>query len=901
VGDYTGAATPDIAVAGATVTAGMPNVAVIPDVSGLSSGTVSYSRGGPTPWGIGWLPDPPSLVVANTGNMAAAEPTHTVSVLRRSVTGGFGSSIEVFAGVTSDRVASLDFNRDGILDLIISGPAGSGLMSSQGFGDGTFQVPQNVSYGSGVVSWVASVDANRDGAPDVLYAVPAAAEIRRVLSNGGGGFNAPAVVASGFGEPCATGDVNRDGKADFIACNGNQVQAFLGSGDGAGSFVPGPSFTLAGPSNLRAITLGDWNRDAKLDIAISADTGVLRYLGVGDGSFTSATTLLSAHSIRGGAAADVNLDGLPDLIVTDEGTSPITGSSVQGVTVLPGNGLGGFGTPLLFPALDIPGVLAVADVNRDGKPDLIGKNSFTVPPEQQSLSVLLGDGVGDFGARTDYAAGSSPLGFALGDFNRDGRVDVAGSGNGAIGTTAQGVVSILRNAAPGSFGTLGARTDYANVGVAVAGIARGDVDRDGRMDAVMVGTIAGAPYLGTLHGDGVGGFLGGSIVPLTGVDPRSVVLGDLNRDDRIDAVIGNGNSANFYVCLGTGSTFGAPGARITGNPPIHVAIGDFNRDGILDVITANPSFQDISILTGAGDGTFSGPALLSSVNGVTGIGVGDLNHDSILDIVATGGGTGTARVHLGLPSGNFQLNGNTTIGPGTISPVFADFNRDGTNDVVIGSTGGGGRISVCFSNTSGQLSGPVDYALTAFPTQVAVGDVNGDGTPDVVASMQGRVSVFMGAGGPGGGLLPPTSYTALDAKGVVIADMNRDGRPDVVTGNAIEANASVFLNGGSVPTGVAVQSVPPAKASLWQNAPNPFNPRTSIRFSMPRAGVARLVVFDAAGRRVATLLDGPVTAGERRIEWNGRDDSGHAAASGIYFYKLEADGLALSRRMVLLK
>ena len=62
-----------------------------------------------------------------------------------------------------------------------------------------------------------------------------------------------------------------------------------------------------------------------------------------------------------------------------------------------------------------------------------------------------------------------------------------------------------------------------------------------------------------------------------------------------------------------------------------------------------------------------------------------------------------------------------------------------------------------------------------------------------------------------------------------------------------------------------------------------------------------MTVYDAAGRRVATLLDGPAPAGERRVEWAGKDDAGHAVASGIYFYKLEADGMSLSRRMALLK
>jgi hypothetical protein len=89
--------------------------------------------------------------------------------------------------------------------------------------------------------------------------------------------------------------------------------------------------------------------------------------------------------------------------------------------------------------------------------------------------------------------------------------------------------------------------------------------------------------------------------------------------------------------------------------------------------------------------------------------------------------------------------------------------------------------------------------------------------------------------------------------------------------------------------------------SLEPNFPNPFNPGTTIRYALPQAGHVQVSVFDVAGRRVATLVDGVVGAGPHTVQWNGRDSDGHAVGSGVYFYRLETPQGQLSRKMVLIK
>lgn len=137
----------------------------------------------------------------------------------------------------------------------------------------------------------------------------------------------------------------------------------------------------------------------------------------------------------------------------------------------------------------------------------------------------------------------------------------------------------------------------------------------------------------------------------------------------------------------------------------------------------------------------------------------------------------------------------------------------------------------------------------------------------------------------------------------VFCDRDNDGIMEamvlVSTINAYQQELAIISlsGGGSSPVPAAL----PPGSSLGDARPNPFNPSTSIAFSMEAAGHARVTVYDVAGRLVRTLVDEARPAGEQSVTWDGRDDGGRALASGTYFYQLESGGRSEARKALLLK
>jgi hypothetical protein len=337
----------------------------------------------------------------------------------------------------------------------------------------------------------------------------------------------------------AIGDLNGDGKRDLAVANtgSNNVSVLLGNG--VGGFAKARNF--AAPSAPQSVAIGDLNSDGKRDLAV-ADTGsnsVSVLLGNGAGGFGAATSYSVGRYPRSVAIGDLNGDGKPDLAVGN------AGSSQKSVSVLLGNGDGSFGAATNFALNSGPTSVAIGDLNGDGIPDLAATRRATV------VSVLLGTGNGAFEAALDFGVGPGPSSVAIGDLNRDGNLDLAVAINGSH-LHRPGAVSILLGNGAGNF----AATKRFAAGFHPSSVAIGDLNRDGKPDLAVSNATAGSGFghVSILIGEGGGSFgaprhlrVGSGLA-----SPLSVAIGNLNAGSYPDLAVANSGSNNVAVMLNGG-------------------------------------------------------------------------------------------------------------------------------------------------------------------------------------------------------------------------------------------------------------------------------------------------------------------------------------------------------------
>ncbi len=417
-----------------------------------------------------------------------------------------------------------------------------------------------------------------------------------------------------------------------------------------------------------------------------------------------------------------------------------------------------------------PRSVAVGDFNGDGKNDLAIANLG-----DRTISIRLGNGDGTFQTSVNYRTGSGPgyggRSLVVGEFNGDGKADLA------VANSSDNTVSVLLGNGDGTFQ---ARLDYA-VGSFPEQLAVGDLNGDGKADLAVAD--AGARAVSVLLGNGDGTFQANVEYP-TGLTTRGMAVGDFNGDGKPDlATTISGGLCQGWVAIFLGKGDGTFLQHVD-SPSVgcnyQVAVGDFNEDGKEDLVVVD---NWVSILLGNGDGTFQPAVRYRAGGNNTSIALFDFDGDGRLDLALTDFIANAVSVLLGNGDGTFQARLGYGTGQEPLSLAVGDFDGDGVVDLVTANSGSS-TASVLLGNGDGTFVARRDYPAESNPGAAAAGDINNDGYPDLVVGNRGplpsSVSVFLGRGD---GVFPAhvVSPDADDPISLALADFNKDQKMDVVT------------------------------------------------------------------------------------------------------------------------
>lgn len=352
----------------------------------------------------------------------------------------------------------------------------------------------------------------------------------------------------------------------------------------------------------------------------------------------------------------------------------------------PGDDEGPAFDQIRIPIGSAPAAVLVLDVNHDQLPDLVVANQG-----DGTITVLQGDGRGNFQPRSTVAVGESPNYLAAGDFDEDGWSDLIVSNH---------------------------ETDYVTV------LFGGESGFEQREDARIV--VGVSPH------------------------PHAVEAADIDEDGHLDFFVDERGAEAFklYFGQGDGSFVQRGSIPVGGGGPLYgsIAVSDLDGDGHLDVVT--PTSRSVAILMGDGTGEFSSPAQLDAVGlppRPFSVAVADVNGDGFLDVGAgSGEGDGAFVVWLGSSSGEYRLDPNSPyrLARGVTSAGAADVNGDGFGDFLVTSYNGN-ALTILLGGT--EHLRPVRLEVEGNPWRVSTGDFNGDGLTDLVTANSGTddVSVFL--------------------------------------------------------------------------------------------------------------------------------------------------------------
>ena len=813
----------------------------------------------------------PDIVVANNGdnNVSAYRNLGTTGGINGS---SFAAKFDFTTGTGPHSVAIGDLDGDGKLDLAVSNSTANTVSvlrntaTSGVINVGSFAVKQDFAVGTSPRT-LAIGDLDRDGKPDIVTPDLTATTIS-VLPN----TSTPGTIsfATNVTFPTGTspnnvsiGDLDGDGKPDLAVTNNGSgnVSAFHNTSTAGSittsSFATKVDFpTGAGPFN---VAIADLDGDGKLDLSVSNFTpntvSVLR--NTSTSGVINTSTFATAFDFNTGtgpaevAVGDLDGDGKPELVVenqTVDSLSVFKNTSTSGTI-----NAGSFATRVDFPTGTTPSFLAIADLDGDGRPEVATANqtgntvsihhniadpstitSFTPTSGNVGSSITITGTNFDatpanntvfFGATeaTVTAASATSLTVTIPTGATFGPISVTVNNRTVISDdfflpTYTGLDQTINT------GTLASKVDFT-AGTTVRNAAIGDLDGDGKSD--MAAPNTGSNTVSVFRNTGTSGTINASSFAAkvdftTGTGPTGIAIGDLDGDGKIDLAVANNNATTLSVFRNTSTSgtvsFVAKVDFTTGTGPTGIAIGDLDGDGKPDLAVANGGVSTVSAFRNTStSGTIDATSFAAKVDFTTTtqparVAIGDLDGDGKPDLAVTnsGGGAGTTVSVLRntstsgtIDAASFAAKVDFTTGTGPQRVAIGDLDGDGKPDLAVTNGGGGaGTTLSVFRNTStsGTVSfdAKVDFTAGTNPNGLAIGDLDGDGKPDLAVGnfAANTLSVFRNTSTSGTvSFATKVDFTAgTNPLGMQICDLDGDGKPDIAVGNNGGTTVSVFHN-----------------------------------------------------------------------------------------------------------
>ncbi len=856
IGDIDGDGKPDLAIAnygggsGNTVSV-LRNTSSIDSVSFATK--VDFTTGSdPMSVAIGDIDGDgkPDLAIANSAS-------NSVSVLRNTSSIGivnFATKLDFTTGIAPVSLSIGDIDGNGKPDLAVvnySSNVVSVYRNTSNSGNVSFASKVNFTTGSGPKSVVIG-DLDGDKKPDlaVANAKENTISIFRNTGNGGTIIFDPKVDLGASNGPStiAIGDLDGDSKSDMAISNdGGTVSIFRNTGSiGNISFATYLDYTT-GTSYSYDLAIGDLDGDGKPDLAIANfinyNFSVMRNISSrGTISFANKIDFTTGDYPKSIAIGDLDGDGKPDLAISIAGDrivsifrnnpqpnppsiisfTPKSGEVGSKITLL-GKG---FNTIPTNNIVFIGATKALVSLATDTSLSIIAPTGATYglitvlnkitnlaayssqffnpifSPNKSSITSA------DIATKVDFKTDTIPSSIAIGDIDGDGKPDIV------IVNNKTNSISVLRNTGSAGNVSFAKKVDFV-VGSIPESVAISDLDGDGKLDLAV--TNSNERTVSILRNIGKSDSINFAtkLDFTTGSYPSSIAIADLDGDGRPDLAITNIGSNDVSILRNTSRgeiiSFDVNFGCLTGKKPTSVAIGDLDGDGKLDLAVANAEFSgSVSVLRNKSS-------------------IGTFNFDVKVDFVA---GSGSQSIVIG------DLDGDN-------KPDLAIANNYSNNVSVLRNMCSIGTIN---------YANKLDFPTNIYPWSIAIGDINGDKKLDLATAHIGAnssintVSVLGNTSNIGNVNFATMLFlgTGSDPRSIAIGDLNGDGKPDLAVANSSSNSASVLRN--LSPT-IGINELKLNNQVLIY--PNPFNETIFISL-LNNSGLNKAILYDLLGKDVLT-------------------------------------------------